>query len=255
MIKMLAGMIKPDDEETELPRLNISYKPQTIAPKFEGSVEDLLRLKLKETWNSSIFKSEVLIPLDIESLLDNEVQTLSGGELQRVAIVLALAKPCDIYLIDEPSAYLDSEQRVIASRVMKRWIMSSKRSAFVVEHDFIMATYLADKVIVFSGIPAKESRCSAPEHLVSGMNRFLQMMDITFRRDPINFRPRINKHASRKDTEQKALGNYFLLDESKLAELQEEEEKAKAAAGKGAAGGGERKKKGKKAAAADSDDE
>jgi len=86
--------------------------------------------------------------------MDHDVQTLSGGELQRVAIVLCLAKPCDIYLIDEPSAYLDSEQRVLASKLMKRWIMTSKRSAFVVEHDFIMATYMADKVICFEGTPA-----------------------------------------------------------------------------------------------------
>jgi ATP-binding cassette subfamily E protein 1 len=153
-------------------------------------------MKLKETWSSSIFKTEVLMPLDIESLLENEVQTLSGGELQRVAIVLCLAKPCDIYLIDEPSAYLDSEQRVIASKVMKRWIMSQKRAAFVVEHDFIMATYMADKVIVFDGIPAKKAHCTEPVPLITGMNRFLKMMDITFRRDPTNFRPRINKMES-----------------------------------------------------------
>lgn len=133
------------------------------------------------------------MPMRIEELLDNEVQTLSGGELQRVAITLALGKPCDIYLIDEPSAYLDSEQRVIASKVMKRWILTSKSSAFIVEHDFIMATYLADKVIVFDGIPAKKAFSSSPEGLVSGMNRFLKLMDITFRRDPTNFRPRINK--------------------------------------------------------------
>ena len=86
--------------------------------------------------------------------MDNEVQNLSGGELQRVAIVLCLGNPCDIFLIDEPSAYLDSEQRVITSKVMKRWIVSSKKSAFVVEHDFIMATYMADKVICFDGTPA-----------------------------------------------------------------------------------------------------
>lgn len=196
LIKMLAGILKPDDEELEMPKLAISYKPQTIAPKFQGSVRELLSTKLKDSWNSSIFKTEVLIPLNIEEILDNEVQTLSGGELQRVAIVLALAKPCDIFLIDEPSAYLDSEQRVLASKVMKRWIMSSKRSAFIVEHDFIMATYLADKVICFSGIPAKESQCSSPESLISGMNKFLQMMEITFRRDPTNWRPRINKHSS-----------------------------------------------------------
>ena len=213
MIKLLAGIHKPDDESLELPRLNISYKPQTIAPKFQGTVMDLFHLKLRDTWQSSLFRTEVLIPLDIDSLLDNEVQNLSGGELQRVAIVIALAKPCDLYLIDEPSAYLDSEQRIRAARVMKRWIMNAKRAAFVVEHDFIMATYLADKVIVFSGIPAIEATCSEPEGLVTGMNTFLQMMDITFRRDPYNFRPRINKHESQKDQLQKAAGKFFLMDE------------------------------------------
>lgn len=76
---------------------------------------------------------------------------------------------------------------------MKRWILSSKSSAFIVEHDFIMATYLADKVMVFDGEPAKSAYCTSPEGLVSGMNKFLKMMDITFRRDPTNFRPRINK--------------------------------------------------------------
>jgi len=161
----------------------------------------LLYLKLKESWSSNLFKAEVLLPLRIEDLMDNQVQTLSGGELQRVAIVLALGKPCDIFLIDEPSAYLDSEQRVIASKVMKRWICTSKRSAFIVEHDFIMATYLADKVICFEGIPAKASTCTTPEGMVSGMNKFLKMMEITFRRDPSNFRPRINKHNSQKDQE------------------------------------------------------
>ena len=69
----------------------------------------MFNLKLKTTWSSNLFKTEVLVPLNIDDLLDNEVQNLSGGELQRVAIVLALAKPCDLYLIDEPSAYLDSE--------------------------------------------------------------------------------------------------------------------------------------------------
>lgn len=146
-----------------------------------------------------------------------------------------MAKPCDIYLIDEPSAYLDSEQRVIASKVMKRWIMSQKRAAFVVEHDFIMATYMADKVIVFDGIPAKESHCSEPETLVTGMNKFLKMMDITFRRDPTNYRPRINKMDSQKDQIQKAAGNYFLMEESKeekerkraKAALEKEEEESK----------------------------
>lgn len=90
------------------------------------------------------FASDVTKPLKLEDVLDNEVLKLSGGELQRVAIILALCKPADVYLIDEPSAYLDSEQRVICARVIKRFIINSKKAAFIVEHDFIMSSYLAD---------------------------------------------------------------------------------------------------------------
>jgi len=49
-----------------------------------------------------------------------QVLNLSGGELQRVALTLCLGKPADVYLIDEPSAYLDSEQRLHAAKVIKR---------------------------------------------------------------------------------------------------------------------------------------
>jgi len=81
LIKLLAGILKPDDESVEMPKLSISYKPQTISPKFQGTVQELLFTKLKDSWSSSLFKTEVLIPLNIESLLDNDVQNLSGGEL------------------------------------------------------------------------------------------------------------------------------------------------------------------------------
>jgi ATP-binding cassette subfamily E protein 1 len=81
MIKMLAGLMKPDDESIKIPALNISYKPQTIAPKFEGQVQDLFNVKLKDIWTTSLFKTEVLGPLNIEPLLENDVQNLSGGEL------------------------------------------------------------------------------------------------------------------------------------------------------------------------------
>lgn len=86
-----------------------------------------------------------------------------GGELQRVAIVLCLGAPADIYLIDEPSAYLDSEQRIAASKVIKRFIMHAKKTAFVVEHDFIMATYLADRVVVYDGTPGVETTAHTPQ--------------------------------------------------------------------------------------------
>jgi ATP-binding cassette subfamily E protein 1 len=188
-------------------------KPQTITPKFEGSVRDLLHMKIKDQLMHPQFISDVTRPLQIDQLMDQQVQDLSGGELQRLAIVLALGKPADVYLIDEPSAYLDVEQRVIAAKVIRRFILHTKKTAFVVEHDFIMASYLADRVIVYEGLPGRDCTANTPQGLVPGMNKFLASLEITFRRDPTNSRPRINKQESVKDKEQKLSGNYFSLDE------------------------------------------
>ncbi|KAM7366579.1 hypothetical protein PAMP_016011 [Pampus punctatissimus] len=211
-IRMLAGGLKPDGGG-DIPVLNVSYKPQTISPKFKGSVRALLHEKIRDAYTHPQFITDVMKPMQIESIIDQDVQNLSGGELQRVALTLCLGKPADVYLIDEPSAYLDSEQRLMAARVIKRYILHAKKTAFVVEHDFIMATYLADRVIVFDGIPSKMTSANTPQGLLAGMNRFLSLLEITFRRDPNNFRPRINKLNSIKDTEQKKSGNYFFLDD------------------------------------------
>lgn len=197
----------------QLPEMNISYKPQTIAPKFEGSVRELFYSKVGDSWLSPTFISEVTKPLRLDNIIDNDVQKLSGGELQRVAIILCLAKAADTYLIDEPSAYLDSEQRVICARVLKRFILNNQKTAFIVEHDFIMATYLADQVIVYEGTPGVQCKANTPQGLLDGMNKFLNMLRITFRRDPTNYRPRINKLHSVLDKEQKTNGNYFTIEE------------------------------------------
>ena len=214
-IRMLAGLLKPDPEQGEtweMPVLNMSYKPQKISPKFPGTVRQLLHKRIRETYVHPQFVSDVIRPMKIEVLMDQEVRNLSGGELQRVAITLSLGMPADIYLIDEPSAYLDSEQRITASKVIRRFIMHAKKTAFVVEHDFIMATYLADRVIVYEGVPSVKAKANSPVTLLSGMNQFLESLEITFRRDPTNYRPRINKDASQLDQEQKASGDYFFVD-------------------------------------------
>ena len=210
--KMLAGAEKPDGTQ-KVPQMNISMKPQKITPKFQGTVRQLFFKRIRAAFLSPQFQTDVYKPLKIEDFIDQEVQNLSGGELQRVAIVLALGLPADLYLIDEPSAYLDSEQRIIAARVIKRFIMHSKKTAFIVEHDFIMATYLADRVIVFDGVPSIDAKANKPESLLTGCNRFLKNLDVTFRRDPNSYRPRINKDRSQLDQEQKLAGNYFFLEE------------------------------------------
>jgi len=189
-MEILAG--RDEDLKKDIPEMMISYKPQKIAPKFEGTVRELLQLRLKELYTHPQFTSDVTRPMKLDDIIDNDVQTLSGGELQRVAIILGLGKPANVYLIDEPSAYLDSEQRIVVAKMIKRFILNTQRSAFIVEHDFIMATYLADLVIVYEGEPGKKCVANSPQDLVSGMNKFLSLMSVTFRRDKDNFRPRIN---------------------------------------------------------------
>ena len=117
--------------------------------------------------------------------------------------------------------------------MIKRFVMHAKKTAyaplearrsgtklrpafsprFVVEHDFIRATYLADRVVVYTGRPSIEATATAPQGLLSGMNQFLRQLEITFRRDPTNYRPRINKGGSIKDREQKESGNFFFMDD------------------------------------------
>jgi len=213
-IRMLAGALKPDGgDKVDLPELHVSYKPQKISPKFEGTVRMLLNRKIRDVYMHPQFQTDVTKPLLLDAIIDQEVLNLSGGELQRVALVLCLGQPADLYLIDEPSAYLDSEQRIVAAKVIKRFILHAKKTAFVVEHDFIMATYLADRVIVYEGIPSVDCVANRPETLLSGMNKFLKSLDITFRRDPTNYRPRINKLDSLKDREQKLSGHFFMLED------------------------------------------
>ena len=217
---LLAGAVCPDGADKKDKStwggglgMSISYKPQKIAPKFEGSVAQLLAKRIPKAMSHPGFQTDVMKALTIDPIMDQKVQSLSGGELQRVAITLALGTPAQIYLIDEPSAYLDSEQRIIASKVIKRYIQQAKRTAFVVEHDFIMATYLADRVVVYTGEPGVECTANTPVELVTGMNQFLSQLSVTFRRDPTNYRPRINKKNSRLDRDQKSSGNYFFMDD------------------------------------------
>lgn len=206
-IRMIAGLIESDSDD--FIEMNISYKPQMINPKFGGTVIELINQRIRDAYYQPAFNSDVVKPLRIEEMHDYEVKNLSGGELQRLAILLCLGKPADLYLLDEPSAYLDSEQRIIVSKIIRRFIINSRKTAFIVEHDFIMATYLADRVIVFDGERSKKGHAHSPMSLINGMNMFLEMLDITFRRDQDNFRPRINKLDSTKDTEQKKTGKFF----------------------------------------------
>ena len=207
-VKMLAGVIEPDKGKMDA-KVKVSYKPQYITGDFEGTVKDLLYSSAFETVQSGFFQGEVIGPLGIKHLMEKSVKTLSGGELQRVAITLCLAREADIYLFDEPSAYLDSNQRMNAAKTIRRIMEKSGKSGMVVDHDIYFLDMVSDSMMVFGGEPGHKGTGDGPFPMRDGMNRFLEAVDITFRRDADTHRPRINKPGSRLDREQKSAGEYY----------------------------------------------
>ena len=114
-----------------------------------------------------------------------------------------------MYLLDEPSAYLDSEQRLVLSKVVRDFAEQKNASALIVDHDLLFVDYISDKLIVFEGKPAVEGHITGPFEMEDGMNKFLKELEITVRRDPETNRPRVNKLDSRLDREQKESGKYY----------------------------------------------
>ncbi|UCG36213.1 MAG: ribosome biogenesis/translation initiation ATPase RLI [Candidatus Bathyarchaeota archaeon] len=215
-IKLLAG-IETADEATKykLAELTVSYKPQYISGEFDGTVEELLRDIRREGFATGLHQSEVLQPLNIKPLLDRNLSQLSGGELQRVAIAACLSRESQLYLLDEPSAYLDVEERLSMARITRRIIENKNATAFVVEHDVVAQDFIADRLMFFDGEPGTTGTANPPTTLREGMNAFLERMEVTFRRDPATKRPRVNKEDSRTDKYQRKIGEYYYVAKEK----------------------------------------
>lgn len=207
-VKILAGVIKPTKGKVEYD-IKVAYKPQYITPDFNGTVREFFEKYSQALFTSPFFKAEIFEQMNLKYLLDKDIETLSGGELQRVATSNCLVQEADIYLIDEPSAYLDSEQRMITSRTVRRVIEKSGKSAMIVDHDVYFIDMISDALIVFDGKPGKTGKARGPFNLHEGMNIFLKDVDVTFRRDEETHRPRVNKPDSFIDRKQRAEGEYY----------------------------------------------
>ncbi|MCX6695033.1 MAG: ribosome biogenesis/translation initiation ATPase RLI, partial [Candidatus Altiarchaeota archaeon] len=194
-IKMLAGIENPDNAKIEV-NVKVSYKPQYIKPSEKTVAE--LRIK-----------GELIEQFRISHLLESKLTELSGGELQKVAIAECLSQKADMYMLDEPSAYLDVEERLNMAKFLHKFGYDNKTSIMVVDHDILLIDYLSEELLVFEGEGGRNGKTSKPLSMRDGMNRFLSQMNITFRRDQDTNRPRANKPGSQKDKEQRASGEYY----------------------------------------------
>ena len=206
-MKLLAGEIKPDDTKVDL-KLKISYKPQYLKGDSSETVEEMLK-KVAKDYGTKSYEALITRPLELKHLLQKKVNTLSGGELQRTAIALALSQESDLILMDEPSAYLDIEQRLSLAKTINKVIETKEISALIIDHDLVFVDSLSNNLLVFEGEAAVEGHVSEPLTMESGMNKLLRELKITLRRDEENLRPRINKLNSQMDKKQKSEGNFY----------------------------------------------
>ena len=208
---MIANKIKSNTENAESKKLKVSIKPQYIKMIESKLVSEIINQIRLAPYLSQSYKKRLINALKLEEIKERRFSELSGGELQRVAIANCLSTEADIYLLDEPSAFLDVEMRLQVAQLLRKSIEELKKSAFVVEHDIITQDFIADSILVFEGTPGLEGKAFAPLNLRDGFNLFLKLMGITFRRDELTKRPRINKTGSTKDAYQKRINEYYYI--------------------------------------------
>ncbi|MFB6242117.1 MAG: ribosome biogenesis/translation initiation ATPase RLI [Candidatus Nanosalina sp.] len=202
--KMLAGALESDEGES--PEVSISYKPQYLQSQ-DRNVEAALRQYVNP--KSKRFRTRIAEPLELEELYDQNLEELSGGELQRVGIAICLARDADVYLLDEPSAYLDVESRVELGKTLKRFARKTEKPMMVIDHDLLLMDYIADRGMIFTGEPGEHGTATEPMRIDEAMNEFLKEIDLTFRKDPDTGRPRANKPGSQKDQQQRKKGEFY----------------------------------------------
>lgn len=206
LARLLAGEETPDEGAMDK-NVRISYKPQYLKATGEESVE-LVLSSASSRFDTSYYQNEILEPLALQAILQSPVSSLSGGELQRLGIALCISRDADLYILDEPSAHLDVEQRVKLPRVIKNHAESRNASVLVIDHDIYLIDMISERLMVFEGIPGVLGTAYGPFPMHEGMNRFLRGLEVTFRRDRSG-RPRINKPGSFLDRKQKSAGEYY----------------------------------------------
>ncbi|MGI0082480.1 MAG: ribosome biogenesis/translation initiation ATPase RLI [Nitrosopumilaceae archaeon] len=208
MMKMIAGVEKPDSGKLET-KVKIAYKPQYLTNDYDVEVISVLEKANGGGIEGTPEEDQVINPLKIKKLYNKSVKNLSGGELQKVAVVACLLQKVDLYALDEPSAFLDVEDRIAVAKLIQRFVRSYGKSAIIIDHDIQLMDLISDSLVIFEGTPGKEGRATSSLSKAEGMNRFLKSLDITYRRDETSLRPRVNKTDSRLDREQKQSGHFY----------------------------------------------
>ena len=138
-------------------------------------------------------EEQILDPLKIKKLYNKSVKNLSGGELQKVAVASCLLQKVDLYALDEPSAFLDVEDRIAIAKFLQKFVRSFGKSAIIIDHDLQLMDLISDSIVIFEGESGIAGHATSPMNKGDAMIRFLKSLDMSFRRDEKSLRPRVNK--------------------------------------------------------------
>jgi len=207
-MKMIAGVEKPDSGEINK-KVKIAYKPQYLTNDIDVEVVALLEKANGSQIEGSMEEEQIIDPLKIKKLYNKSVKNLSGGELQKVAVAACLLQKVDVYALDEPSAFLDVEDRIAIAKFIQKFVRSYAKSAIIIDHDLQLMDLISDSMVIFEGTSGIQGHATSPLPKTKAMNKFLRSLEITFRRDEKSLRPRVNKTDSRLDKSQKESGNFY----------------------------------------------
>ena len=208
MMKMVAGVEKPDSGEVDK-KIKIAYKPQYLQNDIDVEVVAVLDKANGSPIEGSLEEEQIVEPLKIKKLYNKSVKNLSGGELQKVAVAACLLQKVDLYALDEPSAFLDVEDRIAIAKFLQKFVRSFGKSAIVIDHDLQLMDLISDTIVIFEGESGAKGNATSPLPKSDAMNKFLKSLDMSFRRDEKSLRPRVNKLESRLDKDQKSSGNFY----------------------------------------------
>jgi iron complex transport system ATP-binding protein len=187
VVRVLAGLLTPAAGEVELfGRPLGSYDRREIARRVavvhqstartamggEGgfSVREVVmmgRAPHQSSWMRASAEDRRIVDQALETcrlgeVADRPLETLSGGEEQRVMMARALTQRADVLLLDEPGAHLDARATIELFEVVRREVSERGLACVAVLHDLGLAAHFADHVLLFkdgqavaSGAPAE----------------------------------------------------------------------------------------------------
>ena len=168
LLKCLAGIIKPEEgcislDSVPMRNYGRNHLALRIGMLFQEGLSGLPAtvfetvLLGRHPYNESLLRDsqrdiqiveDILDEVELSALKERELDTLSGGELQKVGIALLLAQDPDVFLLDEPSNHLDIAFKTRLKTILKNRVAKKSASLLLATHDINYINQFCDKLIL-----------------------------------------------------------------------------------------------------------